>query len=777
MKKGINQNLENESDFKELIRLKESEERFRKTFEKAAVGIAHVGVEGNFIQINQIFCDIVGYSQQEMLKLTFQDLTHPDDLGPDLKNVQRLLDQDIETYSMEKRYIRKDKSTVWINLSVSLVWKDSGKPLYFIAVVEDISKRKQAEDRFQLLVNQAGDAFFILDSDGGLCDVNEQACQSTGYSRKELLKMNISEVDIEVEKSEHKIRYWKSLQQGQYITFEGTHRRKNGSVFPVEVRLGRLDLKENIHYLALVRDITERKQVEQTLKRNAEFEHLVSRISMKFIGLSDLDFDQNIQNALEEIGKYFGVDTVRLYKLSLKGDVIKIRNAWRNAQLAPPKEMPEIHKLKYPNLASHYSKGKSVVFSNYKESPPWPEMRKILKFFGTKAGVGVPLESDKSGVVVFAMDCVMSENQWPEDIIEQSKTIGRILLSAILRREAEVEVQNGYAEIKRLQNQLQQENIYLKEEIKLYYSFDKIIGQSTSLNYVLHRLEQVAPTDATVLIQGETGTGKELFAHALHGESRRKDRPLINVGCASLSSNLIESEFFGHEKGAFTGADMQRIGRFELANKGTIFLDEIGELSVELQAKLLRVLQEGEFERLGSSKTIKTDVRVIAATNRNLEEEVIQGCFREDLYYRLSAFKLTVPPLRDRRDDIPLLVRFFVDKLGKKLGKKIKTIPKSSMRKLENYSWPGNIRELQNTIENAIIISEKEILKVEIPGSSILSQKGKMKLKDIERDHIIEVLKSTNWRLGGKGGAAELLGMKRTTLYAKMKKYEIERKI
>ncbi len=317
----------------------------------------------------------------------------------------------------------------------------------------------------------------------------------------------------------------------------------------------------------------------------------------------------------------------------------------------------------------------------------------------------------------------------------------------------------------------------LKEEINLHNNFDKIIGQSTSLNYVLHRLEQVAPTDATVLIQGEKGTGKELFAHALHGASSRKKNPLIKVGCASLSTTLIESEFFGHEKGAFTGADKQRIGRFELANKSTIFLDEIGELSLELQAKLLRVLQEGEFERLGSSKTIKIDVRVIVATNRNLEEEVNQGRFREDLYYRLNTFKLTVPPLRDRNDNIPLLVRFFVEKLGKKLGKMIRSIPKTSMRKLENYSWPGNIRELQNTIENAIIISENEILKVETPGSSILSKKGKMKLTDIERDHIIEVLKSTNWRLGGSGGAAELLDMKRTTLYAKMKKYEIERKV
>jgi transcriptional regulator with GAF, ATPase, and Fis domain len=373
------------------------------------------------------------------------------------------------------------------------------------------------------------------------------------------------------------------------------------------------------------------------------------------------------------------------------------------------------------------------------------------------------------------MGNVISGHQWPEDIIERSKTIGQALLSAILREEAELEIQKGYIEIKRLKDQLQQENIYLKEEISLQNNFDEIIGQSTSLNYVLHRLEQVAPTDATVLIHGETGTGKELFARALHGESGRKNKPLINVGCASLSATLIESEFFGHEKGAFTGADKQRIGRFELANKGSIFLDEIGELSLELQAKLLRVLQEGELERLGSSKSIKVDVRVIAATNRNLEEEVSQGRFREDLYYRLSTFKLSVPPLRDRNDDIPLLVRFFVEKLGKKLGKKIKNIPKSSMRKLENYSWPGNIRELQNTIENAIIISENETLKVEIPGSSISSKKGKMKLVDIEKDHIIEVLKSTNWRLGGKGGAAELLDMKRPNLYAKMKKLGIKR--
>jgi transcriptional regulator with GAF, ATPase, and Fis domain len=285
----------------------------------------------------------------------------------------------------------------------------------------------------------------------------------------------------------------------------------------------------------------------------------------------------------------------------------------------------------------------------------------------------------------------------------------------------------------------------------------------------------VAPTNATVLIEGETGTGKELFANALHMASALKNKPLIKVGCAALSPTLIESELFGHEKGAFTGANEKRIGRFELADGGTIFLDEIGELSLELQAKLLRVLQEGEFERIGSSKTMKVDVRVITATNRNLEEEIKQGRFRQDLYYRLNVFVITIPPLRERSDDIPLLVKFLVDKFKNKHNKKIKNIPRSIMRNLENYSWPGNVRELENVLENAVIISDKGILTVETPGTSGVPLKFNMKLEDMEKDHIIQVLESANWRIDGKGGAAEKIGLKRTTLNSKMKKYGIKR--
>ena len=631
------------------------------------------------------------------------------------------------------------------------------------------------EDKFELLVNQAGDAFFVLDYEGSIIDVNHQACISTGYSESELMKMHISKIDTEVEQKEHKTEFWNSLDPSQYITFEGIHRRKDGSTFPVEIRLGRLDLNEKKLLLALARDITDRREKETELKNQIEFQQLVSQISTEFTGLSGAEFEEAIQNSLAVIGGYFGVDAVRLFRVSPQGDVLKIRLMWQSEHLAPQNEAIEINKMKFPKLAAYYSSGKHVLFSKFIDSPKWPQTRKILKFFGTKAGVGVPLESDKSGVDVIAMDCVMREYQWPEGTIDKVEVIGKVLLSAILRREAEAEILNGFSEIRRLKEQLQQENIYLKEEIKGIKNYDTIIGESKALKYVLFRVEQVAPTDTTVLISGETGTGKEVFCNTLHQLSLRKNKPLVKVNCAALSPTLIESELFGHEKGAFTGANEKRIGRFELADGGTILLDEVGELSLEVQAKLLRVLQEGEFERLGSSKTIKVNVRIIAATNRNLEEEVKKKRFRIDLYYRLTTFIITIPPLRDRKEDVPLLVNFLTNKLGKKLNKSVKKVPHTLMRKLVNYSWPGNVRELENVIENALIISNGEVLKAEIPEGFGLTTMRKSKLEDLEREHIIKILESVNWQIGGKDGAAERLGLKRTTLNSKMKKLKIKK--
>ena len=341
------------------------------------------------------------------------------------------------------------------------------------------------------------------------------------------------------------------------------------------------------------------------------------------------------------------------------------------------------------------------------------------------------------------------------------------------------ELRKALAEVESLKDRLQEENIYLQEEIKVECNFEEIISCSKALDKVLKKVEQVTATEATVMILGETGTGKELVARAVHNISARAERPLVKVNCAALPYNLIESELFGHERGAFTGALTRKIGRFELADGGTIFLDEIGDLPLELQSKLLRVLQEGEFERLGNPNTIKVNVRVIAATNHDLEKDIEEGKFRQDLYYRLNVFPIKVPPLREHREDIPLLVKHFVQKYGARTGKKIETIPQKVMEALQAYPWPGNVRELENIVERAVIISPGNRLQLgdwlqatgKPPGAA-----GKLTMEEVEKNHIIEVLELTDWRVSGQKGAAGILGLKPTTLEARMKKLGIERK-
>jgi chemotaxis protein methyltransferase CheR len=342
-------------------------------------------------------------------------------------------------------------------------------------------------------------------------------------------------------------------------------------------------------------------------------------------------------------------------------------------------------------------------------------------------------------------------------------------------------LQNAYLKIEALKKQLEADRTYLREEIKLEHDYENIIGDSDVLKYVLFRAEQIAPTDTTVLILGETGTGKELIARAIHNASPRRKRPLIKVDCASLPANLIESELFGHEKGAFTGAVEKRIGRFELADGATIFLDEIGELTLELQSKLLRVLQDGEFERLGSSQTLRTDIRVIAATNRKLEEDVRQKHFRMDLWYRLSVFTISIPPLRERSEDIGSLVNFMIKNFEKKLGKRIRSVPSHIFTKLQNYLWPGNVRELENVIERAVINTQGETLQLEDvldayrPGDAESPDLAVKSLAEIEQEQILLALRKTNWKIHGEDGAAALLDINPSTLRGRMRKQKIRR--
>lgn len=338
-------------------------------------------------------------------------------------------------------------------------------------------------------------------------------------------------------------------------------------------------------------------------------------------------------------------------------------------------------------------------------------------------------------------------------------------------------VEKRTAEITKLKEQLEVEKAYLQEEIKLVYNHENIVGTSDAINYVFFKVEQIVDTDISVLILGETGTGKELVARAVHGTSLRKKRTLVKMNCAALPLNLIESELFGHERGAFTGAQSRRLGRFEVADGATLFLDEIGELPLELQPKLLRVLEEGEFERLGSSVTIKADVRIIAATNRDLQAEVQKGNFREDLWYRLNVFPITMPPLRDRLDDIPLLVSFYIDRISRRMGKVIKTIPVAVMDTLQQYHWPGNVRELENVLERAVINSSGPKLRLEdnLKKSYTDIAKSEQTLENVERDYIKRVLAQTGWKVSGKNSAAEILGLDRSTLRARMHKLDIQK--
>jgi formate hydrogenlyase transcriptional activator len=372
------------------------------------------------------------------------------------------------------------------------------------------------------------------------------------------------------------------------------------------------------------------------------------------------------------------------------------------------------------------------------------------------------------------------ENHKPLNIVGTVQDITEI-------KHAQNALDKAFQEIKQLKEQLEAENIYLRQEIDSHEGFGNIVGISNAIKYVIHRIRQVSCTKTTVLFLGETGTGKSIFAHALHEASDRQNKTFVKVNCASLPPNLIESELFGREKGAYTGSTARQIGRFELANGGTIFLDEIGELPLDLQAKLLKVIEEGEFERLGSPRSYKCDARIIASTNRDLEEEIQKGRFRKDLFYRLNVFPITIPPLRQRREDIAPLAKFFVEKFNRGLGKNISRISAGTLQKMEDYEWQGNVRELMNVIERAVILSEGPQLEVALSlDSKTISSAGDQgrtspkaavskELLDVEREHIRTTLEESGWRLEGPKGAARKLAMNPSTLRARMKKLSIKR--
>jgi PAS domain S-box-containing protein len=362
-----------------------------------------------------------------------------------------------------------------------------------------------------------------------------------------------------------------------------------------------------------------------------------------------------------------------------------------------------------------------------------------------------------------------------DGVLLEYQAVGRDITD---RKRAELDAAEAHAEIRRLSERLEADNFYLRNEVKLKYNYDEIIGRSAAIRRVLRDVEQVASTSSTVLLIGETGTGKELVARAIHSRSPLHERPMVTVNCAALPVSLIESELFGREAGAYTGALSRQIGRYELADGSTLFLDEVGELPLETQAKLLRVLQTGEFERLGSNETRTVHVRIVAATNRDLEQRVRDGAFREDLFYRLNVFPIRIPPLRERLDDIPLLVHSFVQEFGQSMKKTIESIPRSTFESLQRHHWPGNIRELRNAVERAMIVAHGDVLHVDVPNQTLAPSaktSQSMTLDEVQRRHILAVLESTGWRISGPHGAAAILGVKPTTLEYRISKHGLSR--
>jgi len=523
--------------------------------------------------------------------------------------------------------------------------------------------------------------------------------------------------------------------------------------------------------------MTERKQVKQSLEDRLRFEQLLSDLSARFVNIPPDRVDSEIDHGLRQILEFFQVDRVGLLRSLPDKSAYQITHGVYSKDVPPVPVGTDLPRSLYPWAYEKLVERHEVVsFSRLDDLPPEANVDKqTYAKWGIRSVLNTPIVTGGSVVHVVAINSVKSERVWPEELFPRVKLLGEIFVNALERKQVRLELEKRLREIEELKQRIENENIYLHQEVKLLADHRDIVRQSLAMKKVLSQAEQVARTDSTVLIQGETGTGKELVARAIHRLSSRKDRLLVTINCASLPPTLIESELFGRERGAYTGALTKMIGRFEVADGSTLFLDEIGEIPLELQGKLLRVLEEGRFERLGSTKTLHVNVRIIAATNRDLGEEVKAGRFRKDLYYRLNVFPIAIPPLRERPEDTPLLVWAFVRMFQERLGKEIETISKKTMEALQSYSWPGNVRELKNIIEHAMILSNDKKLRVHLPRPWALERDAAQTLQDMERRHILAVLEKTGWRLSGDGGAAEVLGLKRTTLRAKMKRLGIKR--
>ena len=663
-----------------------------------------------------------GYTANEIIGRHFSSFYTPEDLANDKPRTELRIASETGRCEDEGWRLRKDGSRFWAHVTITAIRDSGGTLIGFAKITHDDSERRKSEQEIAkqaALLDAAHDSIIVRDLDNRITFWNRGAEQKYGWSREEalgkithtLLKTKPRLPFVEIESELHEQRYW----EGELV-----HTTKAGQEITVASRwVLQCDAHGNATSIFEINnDITVRKEAERALKESE------AHLRALFEFAPDAIITSEPTGAISEVNS----QTEKLF------GYVRNELVGHKIEMLIPERFRQNHEVHRQEYNAH------------------PHARPM--------GARFELYGRRRDGTEFPVDIMLAT-------VETAK--GKVVVSTIRdlseKKKAEETIRRG-----------EQQRQYLEEE--LHGDFQEIIGQNSTLRKVLKQAETVAPQDATVLILGETGTGKELVARAIHRLSRRHDRPFIKLNCAAIPSGLLESELFGHEKGAFTGAIAQKIGRLELAHQGTLFLDEVGDIPPEIQPKLLRALQEKEFERLGSTRTISVNIRLIAATNRELEKMVADKQFRSDLYYRLKVFPIAVPALRERRDDISLLVRYFVDMHARRMDKRIETIPTEVMTALTDWDWPGNVRELENFIERSVILTSGSVLRAplaELRLDADAASEPTTSLHDAEREHILRTLRETKGRISGPGGAANRLGLKRTTLNSKIKKLSIKR--
>jgi formate hydrogenlyase transcriptional activator len=771
--------------------------RWRSVFENSAIGVAVAELNGRVLATNANYQKMLGYTESEFLELSFFEITHEDYREANRALVQELLEGSRDQFLIEKPYRHKDGSLVWVRNNVSLIRDPDRTSPLLLALSEDITERKHAEEALQkseertrLVLNSAAEGIFGCDSHGTCLFCNTAAAQILLYDDPaELLGQNMHTLEHHTRKDGTPFPIEECPIFVGFLENRGVHIdddvfwKKDGSSFPVEywshplVRDGK-----TVGAVVTFLDITERKKAEEELRKSEQRKHTLLEINNAII--TNLTRDALFASAYDAIRRVITFDRAAFLLYQPQSKTLKLVSM-QGLNESEFFKVGREYDLQETQISAWVLEHQEVVTRGdlKREQQSLGEKRLVAE--GIQSYCVVPLIAMGQSMGTFAV-WSQTQNRYTSADAELLREVANQVALAIANM-------TSYEEIASLKARLEKENVYLQEEIRTEHNFEEIVGDSPPLMALLRRVDQVAPTDSSVLIYGETGTGKELIARAIHDRSNRKNRPLVKVNCSAISAGLVESELFGHVKGAFTGAFERRIGRFELADGGTIFLDEVGELPQDTQVKLLRVLQEREFEPVGSNRSVHVDVRIICATNRNLEESIKAGTFRSDLYYRLNVFPLEVPPLRERRSDIDQLAKFFVSRYARNLGKKITAISEGATQKLLSYSWPGNVRELQNVIERALILSNGPVLDLEgdlatVSASSFVSQPAPelaevtyadqtplQTLQEVERAHILAVLQQTNGVIEGANGAAKTLGMHPNTLRHRIEKLGIKR--